>query len=57
MCISFTEFIAGQPADLLDPRNRGVSSVKRDSGLNIQGILRIKLRLCNEHSRLWHLAA
>ena len=36
---SFTEFIAGQNTDLLNPRNRGMSTAKRDNDNATGGLL------------------
>ena len=34
ICTSFTELIAGQTVDLLNPRDRGMSAAKRENGNN-----------------------
>ena len=42
---SFTEFIAGQTANLLNPRNRGMSAAKRDNENATGGLL--NSRICS----------
>ena len=41
----FTEFIAGQTADLPNPRNRGVSAAKRDNDNETGGLLSLIILL------------
>ena len=43
----FTEFIAGQRADLLNPRNRGMYAAKRDNDNETGGLLNRWICLLN----------